>query len=203
MTRKTSAGLIIGLVVAVLAGIVYFQVLHQRVLGWGESAASEEQAREEVVAPPIITQTDALTAAQFFWISPSDADKLEAVTLHLPLSADPELRSRQLIRELISSAPSPQQAPLPADTELLAFYMLPDGTGVADFSDSLASETPSGILSEEMAVDSIVRTLSANVQSLRRLKILIHGQAAETLAGHVDLTGFFEVPPQYPTAASH
>lgn len=202
MTRKTYAVLILGLVAAVLAGIVYFQVLHQRVMGWGESAASEEQAREEVVAPPITTQTDAQTAAQFFWISTTDAGQLEPVTLHLPLSADPVLRSRQLIRELVSSPPSPQQRTLPADTELLAFYMLPDGTGVADFSDSLPSETPSGILSEEMAVDSIVRTLSASVPSLRRLKILIHGQAAETLAGHVDLTGYFEAPPQYGPAAS-
>jgi len=203
MTRKTSAGLILGLVVAVLAGIVYFQVLNQRVMGWGESEASEDQAREEVVAPPITTQTDALTAAQFFWISASDADQLEPLTLHLPLSADPVLRSRQLIRELISSAPSPQQRTLPADTELLAFYMLADGTGIADFSDSLASETPSGILSEEMVVDSIVRTLSANVPSLRRLKILIHGQAAETLAGHVDLTGYFEAPSQHAASSSH
>jgi hypothetical protein len=30
----------------------------------------------------------------------------------------------------------------------------------------------------------------------RRLKILIHGQEVDTLAGHVDLTGFFELNPQ-------
>jgi hypothetical protein len=28
---------------------------------------------------------------------------------------------------------------------------------------------------------------------LRRLKILIHGQEVDTLAGHVDLTGFFDL----------
>ncbi|MGH9704148.1 MAG: hypothetical protein ACRD4K_12310, partial [Candidatus Acidiferrales bacterium] len=65
--------------------------------------------------------------------------------------------------------------------------------------DALANETPSGIFSEQLAVQSIVQTLQSNVPSLRRLKILIHGQEAETLAGHVDLTGFFDLNP--PVAA--
>ena len=29
----------------------------------------------------------------------------------------------------------------------------------------------------------------------RRLKILIHGQEVDTLAGHADLTGFFDLNP--------
>jgi len=36
-----------------------------------------------------------------------------------------------------------------------------------------------------MAVDSIAKTLEANVPQVRRLKILIHGQETETLAGHL------------------
>jgi hypothetical protein len=51
-----------------------------------------------------------------------------------------------------------------------------------------------------MAVNSIARTLENNVPTLRRLKILIHGQEADTLAGHVDLTGFFDLNPS-PVAA--
>jgi hypothetical protein len=52
---------------------------------------------------------------------------------------------------------------------------------------------PSGILSEQMAVNSVAQTLAANVPGLSRLKILIHGQEVDTLAGHVDLTGFFDL----------
>ena len=54
---------------------------------------------------------------------------------------------------------------------------------------------PSGILSEEIAVNSLVQTLTANVPALRRLKILIHGQEVDTLAGHVTSTGFFDLIP--------
>jgi hypothetical protein len=82
---------------------------------------------------------------------------------------------------------------LPPDAALLAFYLLPDGTAIADFSEALGTATPSGIQSEQMAVDSIARTLEANVPKVRRLKILIHGQEVETLAGHLDLTQAFLV----------
>ena len=43
------------------------------------------------------------------------------------------------------------------------------------------------------ACKKIRRTLEKNVSGLRRLKILIHGQEVDTLAGHVDLTGFFDL----------
>src|SRR5260370_33289534 len=44
-----------------------------------------------------------------------------------------------------------------------------------------------------MAVDSVTNTLAANVPQVRRLKILIHGQEVETLAGHLDLSQAFVV----------
>ena len=82
---------------------------------------------------------------------------------------------------------------MPPDAALLAYYILPDGTGVADFSDELRTSIPSGIQSEQLAVESIVRTLEADVPQVLRLKILIHGQEADTLAGHLDLTQAFRV----------
>jgi hypothetical protein len=60
-------------------------------------------------------------------------------------------------------------------------------------------------VSEQLAVNSITRTLEANVPQVQRLKILIHGQEVETLAGHLDLTGTFVVnttPVQAPAPAS-
>jgi hypothetical protein len=71
--------------------------------------------------------------------------------------------------------------------------MLPDGTAIADFSEAMATSIPSGIQSEQMAVDSIAKTLEANVPQVRWLKILIHGQEVDTLAGHLDLTRTFLV----------
>jgi hypothetical protein len=200
MARKWKIA-IAALAVAVLIGVLSFHGLRQRVERLSQAQSVEEQARREVLAPPITTPTDVTVAAKIFWAA--GADQLAPVTVQLPLSADPAQRAKQVLHALIRSSPAAEQRTLPADAELLGFYVLPDGTGVADFSDALVSEIPSGILSEQMVVDSIVQTLENNVPTLRRLKILIHGQEAETLAGHVDLTGYFDLtsPAQQLTAA--
>jgi spore germination protein GerM len=188
---------------ALAAGVglaaLYFPRLSSRVLHLGQNQPSDDQARREVVAPPLSTATDVTAPATIYWASADDLTRLAPVEIRLPLSAGQTDRARQVIDALITRAPSPAQRTLPDDTTLLGFYLLQDGQAVADFSDNLARETPSGILSEQLAVDSITRTLEANVTSIQKLKILLHGQEAETLAGHVDLTGFFTL---LPTATS-
>ncbi len=112
------------------------------------------------------------------------------------------MRSKQALNTLLAGPVDAELRTLPPDALLLAFYLLPDGTAVADFSEALATSVPSGIVSEQLAVNSITRTLEANVPQVQRVKILIHGQEVETLAGHLDLTGTFVVntkPAQLPT----
>ncbi|HVB86468.1 MAG TPA: GerMN domain-containing protein [Candidatus Dormibacteraeota bacterium] len=181
------------LAVAVIIGLISLGSLRNHMKGLDVTQSTEEQARRAVLEPPISTPTDQPVEAKIFWAA--GAGKVAPVEIELPLSADPVERSEQLLQALIANPSTADQRTLPASTTLLGFYILPDGTAVADFSDSLASELPSGILSESMAVDSIVRTLAANMPQLRRLKILIHGQEVDTLAGHVDLTGFFDLNP--------
>ncbi|MGH7836186.1 MAG: GerMN domain-containing protein [Candidatus Binataceae bacterium] len=187
------------LLVAVLAGLISLRGLHRKIARLSESSASEEQARRELLAPPISTSTDVNTTAKIFWAA--GPDKLAPVDVQMALSADPVQRAKQVLHTLIANPPTEEQRTLPEDAALLAFYILQDGTCIADFSDTLETETPSGISSEELAVNSIARTLESNVPVLRRLKILIHGEEAETLAGHVDLTGFFDLNPPNPPPA--
>jgi len=176
------------------AALLTFPSLLRTVLGLRRADRSEEQARRAIV-PRVSTPTDAREKAQLFWLSPTTQDTLEPITVELALSADPEKRAKQLISALIEQAPSPVQRTVSADTELLQFYVLADGTAIADFSETFETNMPSGILNEQMAVESIVRTLAANVSNIRRLKFLIRGQEAETLAGHLDLGDFFIVTP--------
>ncbi len=185
--------IVLGIVaIAVLIGLASLGRLHQRMKSLSPNPHADEQARREVLAAPVATPTDVTVQAKMYW--QAGPDRLAPVTIELPLSADPIERSKQVLDALIAK-PTPQQRTLPADATLLDFYALPDGTAVADFSDALVAEMPSGIASEQTAVNSIVDTLQANVPSLRRLKILIHGQEVDTLAGHIDLTGFFDLTP--------
>lgn len=179
------------LAASVLIGLFSLRGLHKHIQNMTETQTSEEEARREVLAPPISTPTDVTVAAKIFWAS--GTDNVASAEVALPLSADPVQRARQVLQALVSQVPTTAQRTIPAGTTLLGFYVLPDGTAVADFSEALSAEMPSGILSERMAVDSIRKTLASNVASLVRLKILIHGQEVETLAGHLDLTGYFDL----------
>jgi len=181
---------------AVLVGLISLHGLNQRVEQLGEPKTSDDRARRDLLAAPISTSSDVKSKTRIFWAA--GADKTAPVEVDLELSSNATVRAKQVLHALVTDPPTPEQRTLPADATLLGFYVLPDGTAIADFSQALASQTPSGILSEELAVDSIVRTLRGNVSTLKRLKILIHGQEMDTLAGHVDLTGFFDLSPATP-----
>ena len=202
MSRPWKIALAI-LALFVVVGLLSIPGLVHSVLGLRRAGATEEQARNSIIQAPISTPTDTRVAAQLFWASPTSPETLEPSQVELPLSADPVERAKQLIAALITQAPTPAQSTLPADATLLQFYLLPNGTAIADFSDELGTKTPSGILSEQLAVDSILRTLGAGVSQVHQLKILIHGQETDTLAGHLDLTGFFPVTaPDLPHSAT-
>jgi hypothetical protein len=190
---------ILGAMVAL--GLVTLPGLRQAVQGLHSTPPTEERARREVMQEPISTPTDVEVQAQMYWLSPSSPNSLDPTAIQLPLSADPVERSKQLLNALIVRAPRPERRTLPAEASLLAFYIQPNGTAIADFSDEILSGMPSGILSEQLAVQSIAQTLGANVTGIRQLKILVHGQEAETLAGHLDLYGLFPVPSPAPAAA--
>jgi Sporulation and spore germination len=186
--------LIIGLVFAVVAAAIYFPILRRRVKRAARlQQQSEEQARRELTLSVAINPGDPRVKTKLFWASDAADSTLAPVVVELPLSNDPVLRSKQVLNTLLAGPVDAELRTLPPDAVLLAFYLLPDGTGIADFSEALATSIPSGIASEELAVDSIARTLEANVPPVQRLKILIHGQEVETLAGHLDLTGAFVV----------
>lgn len=186
-----------GLFGAVIIAALYFPILKRRVKQTAKlEQPTEEQARRELNQSLTTNPTEPRVKAKLFWATNVGDGSLAPVTIDLPLSGDPVLRAKQVTNTLLAGPVDADLRTLPTDAVLLAFYLLPDGTGVADFSEALAISIPSGIESEQLAVDSITRTLAANVPQITRLKILIHGQEVETLAGHLDLTGTFPVNSQ-------
>ncbi len=194
MSGNWRTWVVVGLGIAVVSAAIYFPILRRRVKTAAQIAEpSEEQARRELTQAITQNASDPVVKVKMFWTSSEDESALAPVTIQLALSKDAALRAKQVINTLLAGPVDSDLRTLPPDAALLAFYLLPDGTAVADFSEALATSTPSGIQSEQLAVDSIARTLEANVPPVKRLKILIHGQELETLAGHVDLTQLFIV----------
>jgi len=194
MSSNWRTWVVVGLGMAVVSAAIYFPILRRRVKTAAKIAQpSEEQARRELTQAITQNASDPVVKVKMFWTSSEDESALAPVTVQLALSKDAALRAKQVINTLLAGPVDSDLRTLPPDAALLAFYLLPDGTAVADFSEALATSTPSGIQSEQLAVDSIARTLEANVPPVKRLKILIHGQELDTLAGHVDLTQLFIV----------
>jgi len=209
LTPRWRNWLLAALALAVIVGAIYLPILRRRLqLAAKLQQQTTEQARRELTQTIPVNPGEPRVKAKLFWASGNGDGTLVDSTVELPLSNDPVLSSKQVLNTLLAGPVNSDLRTLPPDAVLLAFYLLPNGTAIADFSEALATATPSGIQSEQLAVDSITRTLEANVPSVQRLKILIHGQEVETLAGHLDLTGTFlvntkgvPVAPAAPTAA--
>jgi len=194
MIPRWRAWLAGGLLAAVIAAALYFPALRRQVDKVAQlTEKTAEQARRELIPPAPVRSGGPMVQAKMYWGTRAQDGTLRAVTVDLPLSDDPVLRAKQVLNTLLAGPVDPEARTLPPDAALLAFYILPDGTAVADFSEALGTSIPSGIQSEQTAVDSITRTLEANVPQVQRLKILIHGQEVDSLAGHLDLTQTFQV----------
>ena len=111
------------LAIAVAIGLVSFRSLHQRIKRFAAAQAVDEQARHEVLAPPISTPTDVTVKAKIFWAS--GPDRIAPVEIELPLSADRVERSRQLMHVLAANPPTPDQRTIPADTVLWVSTFFP------------------------------------------------------------------------------
>ncbi len=201
MSPQSRVWLAGGLLAAVFAAALYFPALRHQVRSAAQlTEKTAEQARRELIPVTPATSSEPKVKVKMFWGSGNDDGLLRPVIVELPLSDDPALRAKEVLNTLLAGPVDPEARTLPPDAALLAFYILPDGTAVADFSEAMGTSIPSGIQSEQLAIDSIARTLEANVPQVQRIKILIHGQEVETLAGHIDLTQTFRVNTQVPGA---
>lgn len=95
-----------------------------------------------------------------------------------------------VVRELFKgSANAAVPRLFPADIVLRGAYLLPDGTVFVDVGgQTLTDGWNTGTHQELMAIQSLVETVVRNFDRAHRVRILINGAPAETLAGHVSLS---------------
>jgi spore germination protein GerM len=132
----------------------------------------------------------AVRMVRLYFESPQMVLAAEPRNIALPESAGAAIPV--VLRELIKGPAAPNGASLrvlPPDTVLRGAYLLPGGTVVVDLGGStLTAGWGTGSHQELMAVYSLVQTLTTNFPEARRVRIVVNGTAAETLAGHVSLS---------------
>ncbi len=97
-------------------------------------------------------------------------------------------RVRQVLLALAAGSHQGLGHPLAATTSVRAVFLTSEGTAYVDLSNDLRNSISPGIETESLAIYSMVDSITANIPSVKRVKILIEGQEVETLEGHVDLT---------------
>src|SRR5271157_1608388 len=142
------------------------------------------------VAPPPSGPTETVT----LYVADDAAGVLHPRSAQIPLPSGRQQRAEELLRALLRIYQQPGAAhPLAPASDIRSVYLVNPGTAVIDLNAAFADQHRSGILSEQLTVDSLVETLAVNVPAVQRVTILVEGKARETLAGHVDLTDFFDV----------
>lgn len=142
------------------------------------------------LAPPVQGPTEQVT----LYVAFDDPGVLRAQSANIPLPADRQQRAQELLSALLGlylDKSSPH--PLAPGAEIREVYLVNPGLAVIDTNAAFADGHRSGVLVEELTVASMLQTLSANIPGIVRLKILVDGKQRETLAGHADLSGFYDV----------
>ncbi len=173
------------LLVAVLGMSIY--AWHMR----GRAAAGPvASADTRPVVPPVAGPTERVT----LFVAYDDIGILRAQSAQIPMPSVRQQRAEELLRALLAlylDKSSPH--PLPQGSDIRSVYLVDPGLAVIDINAAFADGHRSGVLSEELTVASLIQTLSANISGIVKVKILVEGKERETLAGHADLSAFFDV----------
>ncbi len=142
------------------------------------------------VEPPTSGPTETVT----LYVADDDAGVLRAQAARIPLPGGRQRRAEELLRALLHIYQQPDSPhPLAAAADIRSIYLIAPGAAVIDLNAAFADQHRSGILDEQLTVNSLVETLAVNVPGISRVRILVEGRTRDTLAGHADLSEFFDV----------
>jgi hypothetical protein len=178
----------------IAVSVLLLAVLGMSLYGWrmrGRAAAGPVTSSDmRPVVPPVAGATEQVT----LFVAYDDTGVLLAQSARIPLPSVRQQRAEELLRSLLAlymDKASPH--PLPEGADVRSVYLVDPGLAVIDINAAFADGHRSGVLSEELTVASMIQTLSTNLPGILRVKILVEGKQRDTLAGHVDLSGLFDV----------
>jgi hypothetical protein len=155
-------------------------------------AAATQRSADDArpVAPPATGPTETVT----LYVADDATDVLRPQSAQIPLPGGRQQRAEELLRALLRIYQQPDSPhPLAAAADIRSIFLIDPGVAVIDLNAPFADQHRSSILGEQLTVNSFVQTLAVNVQGITRVRILVDGNTRETLAGHADLSAFFEV----------
>jgi len=174
------------LIALVIALGFYFRQMRRQQVNELKVAATEQLP----ISPPSSGPTETVT----LYVANDAAGQLRAQSAQIPLPDRRQQRAEELLRALLRIYQEPgAMHPLAPASDIRSIYLVDPGAAVIDLNTAFADQHRSGIMVEQLTVNSFVQTLAINVPGIQRVRILVDGKSRDTLAGHADLTQFFDV----------
>ena len=120
-----------------------------------------------------------------------DADGLKlAVEKRTITQFDNTIEQVKLVLTELIRGPMTKLLPtIPPETGVKEVFIDEKGCAYIDFSPALSQNHPGGTTGELATISSIVNTLATNFPAeIRKVRILIGGKEAKTIAGHIDIS---------------
>jgi hypothetical protein len=174
-----------GILLVAAAGLsVYAWHVHK------SAKVTATNADKRPLAPPVAGPTEQVT----LFVAHDDDGTLRAEAAKIPMPTGRQERAEELLRALVSiylDKSSPHV--LGAGADVRSVFLVDPGMAVIDLNADFADTHRSGVLVEELTVASLIHTVSANTPGILKVKILVDGKERDTLAGHADLSSYYDV----------
>ena len=155
---------------------------------------ADEMQRLAADTRPVAAPASGPTETVSLYVADDAIGALRSQSAQIPLPGGRQQRAEELLRALLRIYQQPDSPhPLAPAAEIRSIYLIDPGAAVIDLNAAFADQHRSGILGEQLTVNSLVETLAANVPGINRVRILVDGNTRETLAGHADFSEFFDV----------
>lgn len=142
------------------------------------------------LAPPVSGPTEQVT----LFLAHDEDGTLRPEAAHIPMPSGRQQRAEELLRAVLSRYLEKDSTHvLGPGSEVRSVFLVDPGIAVIDLNSAFADTHRSGVLVEELTVASLIHTITSNIQGILRVKILVDGKDRDTLAGHADLSSYYDV----------
>jgi spore germination protein GerM len=143
---------------------------------------------------PMTPPVSGLPEAVRMFVADDRDGSIREQQVSIVLPASPSSRALTLLRVLIASyLEGTSTHKLGEGADIRGVYFVNDTLAVVDANAEFANKHRSGALVEELTIASFVQTLSAAFPKVTQVKFLVDGKERDTLAGHADLKGVYDV----------
>jgi len=175
-------------------GVLLAAALGLSLYAWNmrKTAASRPVATSDsrLLAPPVTGPTERV----LLFVAHDEDGTLRGESAQIPMPSGRQQRAEELLQALLThylDKSSPHV--LGAGSEIRSVYLVDPGAAVIDVNAAFADTHRSGVLVEELTVTSLIQTVAVNTPGILKVKIVVDGKERETLAGHADLSSYYDV----------